>query len=229
MRAFLTSIFFGCCTACIWGQSVVATDEEALVRVHFTDFEEQPMTQERLVFQGVHNGITREGVTDETGKVEVLLPEGDLYLVKIVDVVREQKHHELEVPVEIGPQNIVVFLKYAPPPTVTLRNVFFDTDSARLRPESYPQLDRLVDYLKRKKFLRVEIAGHTDNAGDSLANMALSLARAKAVLRYIVQQGIPFYRVTAKGYGPNEPIAPNDSPENMQLNRRVEARFIDDL
>lgn len=229
MRAVLTSLFLAGSIGNLWCQDVLPTDEEALIRMHFTDFEEVPMDGERLIFQGVSNGIRREGVTDEKGDLDILLPEGDMYLVKIVDVVVEKKYHELEVPIEIGPQTIVVFLKYAPPPKVTLRNVYFDTDSSRLKPESYPELDRLVNYLKRKKFLRVEIAGHTDNAGDSLSNMTLSKARAKAVLRYLIQHGIEFYRVTAKGYGPNQPVAPNDSPENMQLNRRVEARFIDDL
>lgn len=229
MRYLLSIIFLLPHLAFAQKEVLKATDTSALIRLTFTDFEEKPMAHEQITFQGTTNGVSRTGVTDKEGKLSILLPEGDVYLLKILDVVQEKKYHEIEVPNEIGPQNIVLILKYAPPPSVTLNNVYFDTDSSRLKPESYEQLDRLVNYLKRKKFLRVEIGGHTDNAGDSVDNMALSKARAKAVLSYLIQNGIEFYRVSAKGYGPTQPIAPNDSPENMQLNRRVEARFIDDL
>jgi OOP family OmpA-OmpF porin len=69
---------------------------------------------------------------------------------------------------------------------------------------------------------RIEIAGHTDAAGEDGFNQALSEKRAQAVLDYLVKAGLPADRFTAVGYGSTQPVAANDSNEGKAQNRRIE-------
>lgn len=110
--------------------------------------------------------------------------------------------------------------------TVTLENVFFDTDKYDLKPESYYELNKLVDFLKKNPTLRIELGGHTDNAGKEPHNLELSQNRAMAIVNYLVSKGIDQSRLTAKGYGSSKPCVPNDSKENMAKNRRTEFKII---
>ena len=103
-----------------------------------------------------------------------------------------------------------------------LDNVYFDQSSYVLRPESYPQLDKLVKTLISTPKLVIEIAGHTDNVGDRRLNRALSENRAKVIASYLVKNGISDERLHHTGYGDSRPAAPNDSEMNKRKNRRVE-------
>lgn len=107
-----------------------------------------------------------------------------------------------------------------------LRNIYFDYDKATLRPESKVELDRLVKILKENPTLVIEIGGHTDSDGSEEYNLRLSQARADAVRNYLIQAGIEPERLKAKGYGESQPIAPNDTPENKQKNRRTEFKVL---
>lgn len=111
--------------------------------------------------------------------------------------------------------------------TVTLQNVFFDTDKYDLKPESFYELNKLVDFLKNNPTLRIELGGHTDNAGKEPHNLELSQNRAMAIVKYLVSKGIDNSRLTAKGYGSSKPCVPNDSKENMAKNRRTEFKIIE--
>jgi outer membrane protein OmpA-like peptidoglycan-associated protein len=110
--------------------------------------------------------------------------------------------------------------------SVELKNVYFDIDKAELRPESYPELNKLVQFMKDNVDLIIEISGHTDNTGDKKKNVTLSDNRAKAVVDYLVKGGIDAKRLTSVGYGENKPRVPNDTPEHKQMNRRTEYRII---
>jgi len=111
--------------------------------------------------------------------------------------------------------------------TVVLDNVFFDQSSYLLRPESYAQLNQLVDLLKSKPAMKVEISGHTDNVGDARLNVALSENRARVITNYLVSRGIPENRLAYRGLGSAQPLAPNDTEENRRRNRRVEVRVLE--
>jgi outer membrane protein OmpA-like peptidoglycan-associated protein len=80
--------------------------------------------------------------------------------------------------------------------------------------------------LQENPTLRVEIAGHTDSDGSELYNLRLSQARAQAVVDYLVSRGISPDRLVARGYGESRPVAPNDTPENKQKNRRTELKIL---
>lgn len=106
--------------------------------------------------------------------------------------------------------------------TVLLRWVVFDQSEYTLLPESYPELNKLVEALRANPVLRVEIAGHTDNVGDQRLNQALSENRAKVVGNYLIQHGIRATRITTVGYGGSLPIVGNTNEEQRAKNRRVE-------
>lgn len=111
--------------------------------------------------------------------------------------------------------------------TVTLNNVYFDQSSYMLRPESYTQLNQLVQLLKTRPDLKIEISGHTDNVGDPRLNLALSENRARVIMSYLITNGISEKRLRHKGYGHKRPVAANDTEENKRKNRRVEVRLLE--
>jgi outer membrane protein OmpA-like peptidoglycan-associated protein len=110
---------------------------------------------------------------------------------------------------------------------VRLSRVYFDQSSYILTPESYPQLNRLVEALKKNPRLRIEIGGHTDNVGDARLNQYLSENRAKVIANYLENQGIDERQLLWKGYGQTRPIAPNDTEDNRAKNRRVEVTVME--
>jgi outer membrane protein OmpA-like peptidoglycan-associated protein len=109
---------------------------------------------------------------------------------------------------------------------IVLNNVFFDTGKATLRPESFPELNRLANILLEYKNIQVEISGHTDNVGSDNYNQGLSERRAKAVMDYILTRGVDPFQIVAVGYGESQPRADNATSAGKQLNRRVEAKIL---
>lgn len=105
---------------------------------------------------------------------------------------------------------------------VVLKNIFFDVNQFSLKPASNSELNKLVSFLKSQPTLRIEVSGHTDNTGDKKANGILSEQRAKAVVNFLVENGIPASRMTYKGYGDSKPVATNDTEEGRAQNRRTE-------
>lgn len=102
-----------------------------------------------------------------------------------------------------------------------IKNLEFDLGKASIRPRSFESLDRVAALLIEKNF-KLKLAGYTDNTGSLQLNMRLSKERAEAVKNYLVSKGANPYNIEAYGYGPNDPIATNATPEGRQLNRRVE-------
>lgn len=99
---------------------------------------------------------------------------------------------------------------------------FFDFDKAVLRPDHYAELNEVVSVMKANPDLRVEADGHTCDLGREKYNQKLSERRAKAVVDYLVNNGIDPQRLSWKGFGETQPAYPNTSEENRAKNRRVE-------
>ena len=104
--------------------------------------------------------------------------------------------------------------------------VIFASGSANFKPTAMPYLQRLADGLMQLPN-PIQIEGHTDDqpphpSSGFRSNWELSAARAFAVLRYLEKAGVPSRRLSAIGYGEFKPVAPNESPEQRALNRRIE-------
>lgn len=120
----------------------------------------------------------------------------------------------------------VKLITMKPGASVILNNLFFESGKNNLSEESNNELFRLIKLLKTTPKLRLEISGHTDNTGNLNANQKLSEERAKAVVDFLITNGIDKSRVIPKGYGPDKPVASNDTPEGRQLNRRTEFKVL---
>jgi len=106
--------------------------------------------------------------------------------------------------------------------TVRLKNIYFDFDKTTLKSESFVELNKVVDFLKRNGNVAIEIAGHTDSKGSDTYNLNLSQGRSQSVVDYLISQGIDSSRLNAQGYGESKPIDTNDSEAGRANNRRVE-------
>lgn len=104
-----------------------------------------------------------------------------------------------------------------------VHGIYFDFNSDRIRTESDPILTELGQALARHPDWTLSINGHTDNVGGDAYNLALSVRRAAAVRRALVERhGILAERLRSAGFGASSPIEPNDTPEGRARNRRVE-------
>ncbi|MBX2947130.1 MAG: OmpA family protein [Cyclobacteriaceae bacterium] len=183
--------------------------------------------QAEIIFENI---VTRkeagEAKSDPaTGDYRVVLPYGTNYGLHArakgflsvnenlelmsVSTYTESKKDLLLVPIEVGE-------------AIALNNVFFEQGKPVLKPESYPELDRLVIILKENPTMEIMLSGHTDNVGNPTSLLALSQARVGAVKDYLVKNGIAAGRITGKGYGSEKPLVKNDTEENRKMNRRVE-------
>lgn len=107
----------------------------------------------------------------------------------------------------------------------SLKGVNFENNSAKLTASSTGVLDDVVATLKKNPDVKAEVAGHTDGSGSHSYNVSLSNRRAESVRQYLVNNGINANRLTAKGYGPDYPVASNSTREGRAKNRRVELRI----
>ncbi|MEP7128186.1 MAG: OmpA family protein [Chitinophagales bacterium] len=104
-------------------------------------------------------------------------------------------------------------------------NIQFVSGSAQLTSKAITSLVPLIDYLNKYPDLKMEINGHTDDAGKDEANQKLSEDRAAAVKNQLIKKGIDAARLTSQGFGETQPIADNTTPAGRTANRRVELKF----
>ena len=105
---------------------------------------------------------------------------------------------------------------------LVLQGVNFETGKAVILPESQQILDQVAESLVDNPGVNVEVGGHTDNTGARATNLRLSQARANAVREYLIGKGVDAGRLTARGYGPDQPTADNSTATGRFANRRVE-------
>lgn len=107
---------------------------------------------------------------------------------------------------------------------IRFKSIEFEENSAKLRPDMYSDLDKVVDFLLDYPEFKLKISGHTDSSGDELRNKSLSQERADAIRDYIIiLHPIEEDRVVAVGYGNNQPVVKNEkTDDDRRLNRRVE-------
>ncbi len=115
-----------------------------------------------------------------------------------------------------------------------LANILYDYDQASLRPESQASLEKLTTLMNDNPSLDVQIFSYTDSKGTAAYNLNLSQQRAQSVVDYLIRNGVERSRLSAKGMGQADPVAPNtedgrDNPEGRQLNRRTSFKIVTDV
>ncbi|MBL0741948.1 OmpA family protein [Chryseolinea lacunae] len=170
----------------------------------------------------------------ETGEYEIRLPAGHLYGLRAeadgklsesqnLDTRDVKADKTIDKNFNLDPIQVATIGENV---TITLNNVFFDFDKATLKPESFPELDRIVTMMKEKNTLEIEISGHTDTAGPEQYNLGLSERRAKSVMKYFNDKGVPAERMKALFFGETKPTESNDTVEGRKKNRRVEFKIL---
>lgn len=194
----------------------------------------KPLPGAAVVVTDLQSGKTwASATTDEKGEFLVCLPAGKSYAmnVSLTDYLFHSEHFELEGITSVGnPFMLNIALSALPVEAtaiaeskpVVLRNVFFESGSAQLKPESKTELERLRQLLSDHAALKIQINGHTDNVGAKEDNLRLSEQRARAVYDDLIKNGIAAERLRFKGFGETQPVASNDTPEGRQQNRRTE-------
>lgn len=109
--------------------------------------------------------------------------------------------------------------------SLVLSNIQFKVASAELLKEGKTELNKVVALMKQYPKIEVELSGHTSSEGDAKMNKELSLKRVESCRKYLSDNGISEDRISVVGYGPDKPIAPNDTEQNRALNRRVELKI----
>lgn len=208
--------------------TALAIDSSLVLMGRVLDSETQKGLMAKIqIIDSEKSKVVATMLSDSVGNYRTQLPErkafgveintrGYLLYLSVIDLTKEkadiiQKDFLLQ-PLSVGAK-------------VVLKNIFFETGKAILKEESYQQLNNVVTFLKENPTLRLEISGHTDNVGGLAYNLRLSEARAKAVVTYLVENGIEKGRLTYKGYGPHQPVASNKTADGRALNRRVEFKI----
>ena len=166
----------------------------------------------------------------KSGKYLISLPSGRNYGIAVtledylfysenIDLPASKTYQEIDKDIELS--------KLEVGQKIVLRNIFYDFNKSSLRDQSISELDRLTKLLETNPAMRIEISSHTDNVGSAAYNEKLSLSRAQSVVDYLVnKKGIKKERLEFKGYGFTQPIAPNDTDQGRQLNRRTEFKIL---
>lgn len=202
---------------------------EAPLKVVVTDFSHVAQAGEQVWFVSQTTKKAFKGVTGKDGSFQIKIPGAAVYDIKIKSIGEAEQNSTFEIP-KLGPNQqyaeSTLTIQFELPKTFTLDNIHFDTGKASLRSDSYKELNELVELLKLKPKLEIEIAGHTDDVGDDAANEKLSIARSNSVRAYLLKKGIQASRIISKGYGESQPVADNTTKEGRQLNRRIEVRIL---
>ncbi len=159
------------------------------------------------------------------GEFLVCLPSGKSYAfnVGLTGYLFHSGHFDLPSGISLDTyQQDVMLQSIRAGKRVVLENIFFESGSFQLGASSTYELNRLVELLNKNPNLKLEVAGHTDNVGDSKANLLLSENRAKSVVNFLESKGIQRERLKPTGYGDTKPIAPNDTELGKKKNRRTE-------
>jgi outer membrane protein OmpA-like peptidoglycan-associated protein len=206
----------------------ITTDSSVLLYGKVLDSETKKGIMAKIQFiDSEKSKIVATLISDTIGNYKTKLPEKKQFGVEIsakgylffLDVVDLKKDSTNVVYKDFILQELSVGAK------VVLKNIFFDAGKSVLKEESNQQLNTVIGFMKDNPTLKLEISGHTDNVGALYSNLKLSEARAKSVVAYMLKEGVAKDRLTFKGYGPNQPIAPNTTKEGKALNRRVEFKI----
>jgi outer membrane protein OmpA-like peptidoglycan-associated protein len=128
------------------------------------------------------------------------------------------KNGAIEIDIELTPSE----------QTIRLQHLIFDMSRALIKPESYPELDQLVAFMKTNPKIKIQLEGHTDNQGKVNANFKLSQDRVDEVKKYLTKSGIAKDRIRTKAFGGTQPLSTENSEAARAMNRRVEMRILKD-
>jgi OmpA-OmpF porin, OOP family len=221
---FLSSFIF---VSNVFAQELEPNENQALLKVYVINLDNgDTMPNREISLLGLTNKDSYNGTTGNKRYFEVIIPQGQFYEITFKGILGSTEKSKIEVPNMDGPIAFDYDIKLKMRKSVVLENIYFDSGSPKLKPESFSSLDNFVEGMLYNKKLVVEIQGHTDSDGDEDLNLKLSQQRAESVRNYLISKGVAANRMTAVGYGESVPVATNDTTEGKQKNRRTEVKII---
>lgn len=202
-----------------------------LVKGKITDDNNNPVSAEIEIYDvDVDKNIGNYHSNEKTGEYLISLPSGKNYAMFVnkdnylfytenFNTKKDYEFNELVKDIQLNPVKVNV--------KTVLKNIYFDYANATLKKESFGTLNRVLNFLNTNSSVKIEVSGHTDNVSSLATNQPLSENRAKAVVDYLVKNGIDSSRMIYKGFADKFPIADNTTEEGRQLNRRVELKIIE--
>lgn len=165
--------------------------------------------------------------TDETGNYLITLPTGRDYAFNVNRKGYLFYSENFQLAQRAPDSTYIIDIELQPitkDASIVLKNIFYETGSKELSPDSEVELAKLVQLLKDNPALKIQINGHTDAVGKANDNLVLSNGRAQSVMDYLIRNGIQSARLSFKGFGATQPIADNNSEEGRAKNRRTEVK-----
>ncbi len=210
----------------------------------------EPIEASIKIIENTTNKVVAEGISNRlNGNYSISYVAGDkfrievkaagyqdwvenLYIEQVISIQNIAKDLMLQK-LSAGPQNKTFIIydekgekdftqNFKPGQKIPINNLNFDEKETRLKPDAYPELDRLIELLNKNKSVRIEIAGHADDTGKDRTDNILAMRRAEAVQKYLISHGLTENRVIVKSYSNTRPLVPGSSEKAKQKNRRVE-------
>jgi OmpA-OmpF porin, OOP family len=191
----------------------------------------------KIIYERLPDG-TEMGIAQsdpKTGEYEIKLPAGHLYGIRAEakDHISENQNLDLrnitsDTVLEgknfiLAPIEVAAIAENA---VISLNNIFFDFDKTTLKPESFPELNRIIELMNERATMQVEISGHADATGETNYNLGLSKRRAESVKKYLTGKGVNETRIAVTFYGEGKPIDTNATKAGRRKNRRVEFKIL---
>lgn len=190
----------------------------------------QPLPGEAILVDTITQKELYASRTAAAEPFRIFLPQAGgyyyLYVQSVGYITHVQRLELRDLPADTVIDLSIPLLPIEMEATFALRNIYFDFNSDRLRPESIPELERLRRLLVENPNIRVRFSGHTDAIGSDAYNQKLSERRARAVYQWLKSAGIYPIQMEYIGYGKSRPVAPNTTEEGRALNRRIEMEVV---
>jgi len=202
-----------------------------LVKGQLIDDEGLAITEAKLEVRNIRTQEKSEGVVDaETGNYAVAVTveeekKDDNYLLVVQKEDYSFTSALIEPDEEIFEQPVKIDFEIKPievGKAVELKDIYYATAAYSINQKSLAVLDGFIEFLNTNPNVKIEIRGHTDAIGSYQTNITLSNKRAKSVYDYLIDNGIKSERLKYRGYGPDMPIASNETEYGRGKNRRTE-------
>jgi outer membrane protein OmpA-like peptidoglycan-associated protein len=197
--------------------------EKKDVMVNVADLQNNSKVKAKVVLKNKN----RDETIEVTGNQMVSLRAGDRYEIEVSSD-QGYAFDSRTLDMAAGAQNAVEFKlqKLEVDAKLTLKDINFESNSAKLSDISNTELERVIKLLNENPTLKVEIAAHTDDVGSDAYNQILSQKRAQSVVDFLISNNVIAQRFVAKGYGEKVSKVPNSSEDNRLVNRRVELKIV---
>ena len=215
------------------------------IKGQLVDDKGNALTDAKIVIKSTKTAKVTEGIVDKkTGDYAIAVAvkkdedivltvkkEGYAFASQYIKPISTKTQTHLDVVADIKPMEVRIDIpaklnfevkKIEVGTTIKLNNIYFESNSANLKPESIIVLDNFIDFLQENPSIKFIIQGHTDDIGDDDFNMQLSKDRAESVYNYLVLMEVDASRMSFRGLGETKPVSKNDSDAHRALNRRTE-------